>query len=255
MKSNIDIEAERQLFESTLEGRANLTKDEEGDYVRGITQAAWWSWQDRAALAASPRQVACYLIEITDSELKDLHRFSDTCEDSESYDIPKPRMQRLAAIGLIRRTHANCYEITDFGQVVIEVGFPPAAPQLSSEEIPTWQDQDKRGGIKVPGTVHQLMQAEIDALRSLLAEIRPAVARSRDDTVRIDWLDAQDYIHAVQWQCGGRGSPIKTSFYDRDRILIAEGISLRHAIDAAMLLHLQDRDLASAKAPSSSKGM
>lgn len=178
--------------------------------------------------------IACHLIKITESELNDLHRFSDTCEDSEGYDIPKPRMQRLAAIGLIRRTHANCYEITDFGQIVMEAGFPPIAPRFSHDEIPTWQDQDKRGGVEIPGTVHQLMQAEIDALRALLAELRPIAPHSGDDTLRIDWLDAQEYIHALQWQCGPRGTPIKTSFYDRNRVPIAEGISLRHAIDAAM---------------------
>lgn len=57
---------------------------------------------------------------------------------------------------------------------------------------------------------------------------------SIDDTLRIDWLDAQEHIHAHQWQHGPRGTPIKTSFYDRNYVLIAEGISLRHAIDAAM---------------------
>jgi hypothetical protein len=62
----------------------------------------------------------------------------------------------------------------------------------------------------------------------------PVAEHDSSDTVRIDWLDAQDHIHALQWHCGNRGAPVKTSFYDRNRALIAEGISLRHAIDAAM---------------------
>ncbi|HWX01389.1 ParB/RepB/Spo0J family partition protein [Collimonas sp.] len=61
-----------------------------------------------------------------------------------------------------------------------------------------------------------------------------APTQSSDDTLRIDWLDAQEHIHAQQSQHGPRGTPIKTSFYDRNQALIAEGISLRHAIDAAM---------------------
>jgi hypothetical protein len=62
----------------------------------------------------------------------------------------------------------------------------------------------------------------------------PVAEHDSSDTVRMDWLDAQDHIHALQWHCGNRGAPVKTSFYDRNRALIAEGISLRHAIDAAM---------------------
>jgi len=62
-------------------------------------------------------------------------------------------------------------------------------------------------------------------------------ALNSNDTLRIDWLDAQEHIHAQQWQRGPRGTPIKTSFYDQNHALIAEGISLCDAIDEAMQSH------------------
>jgi hypothetical protein len=69
---------------------------------------------------------------------------------------------------------------------------------------------------------------------ALLAKGQATATHCSDDTVRIDWLEAQDHIHALQWQSGGRGTPIKTSLYDRNRVSLGEGISLRKAIDAAM---------------------
>ncbi|HWW99641.1 hypothetical protein [Collimonas sp.] len=130
------------------------------------------------------------MITILPDEFVALRRLKDCFEDGEGYDIATSMVQRLACIGLIRRTHAQHYELTEFGQAVVQHGN------------------------------------------------YPATGLGCDDTLRIDWLDAQEHIHALQWQCGPRGSPIKTSFYDRNRVLIAEGISLRHAIDAAM--HTQE---------------
>ncbi|WP_211441455.1 hypothetical protein [Collimonas humicola] len=69
---------------------------------------------------------------------------------------------------------------------------------------------------------------------ALKAAYAAAITQNHGDTLRMDWLDAQDHIHALQWQTGGRGTPIKTSLYDRNRISLGEGISLRKAIDAAM---------------------
>lgn len=74
-----------------------------------------------------------------------------------------------------------------------------------------------------------------DAGNFLSTAIRlTAPAPGEVDTARIDWLDAQDHLHALQWRANDLGAPVKTSLYDRNRIMIGEGISLRHAVDAAM---------------------
>ncbi|WP_211472667.1 hypothetical protein [Collimonas humicola] len=126
------------------------------------------------------------MITILPDEFAALLRMKDCFEDGEGHNIAAPMVQRLACIGLIRRTHAQHYEITEFGRAVEQHGN------------------------------------------------YPATGLGSDDTLRIDWLDAQEHTHAHQWQHGPRGTSIKTSFYDRNYALIAEGISLRHAIDAAM---------------------
>ncbi|WP_143751242.1 hypothetical protein [Collimonas sp. PA-H2] len=126
------------------------------------------------------------MITILPDEFTALRRMKDCFEDGEGYDVADSMVERLACIGLIRKTHAQHYEFTEFGRAVVQHGN------------------------------------------------YPATGLGSDDTLRIDWLDAQEHIHAHQWQHGPRGTPIRTSFYDRNYVLIAEGISLRHAIDAAM---------------------
>lgn len=59
-------------------------------------------------------------------------------------------------------------------------------------------------------------------------------SEANNDTLRIDWLDAQEHIHALQWHSGTPGTPVKTRFYNPNRVLIAEGNSLRQAVDVAM---------------------
>lgn len=59
-------------------------------------------------------------VSITPVEMKAFQRFCDTCEDGEAYDVPKVMMKRLACIGLVRLVTRDIYEITSFGQSVID---------------------------------------------------------------------------------------------------------------------------------------
>lgn len=68
-------------------------------------------------------------------ELAGLRRFKETCDDGEGYDVPKAMMQRLAEIGVVRRTSGSYYETTDFGLRVLEpteAGAPTAAAEPAS---------------------------------------------------------------------------------------------------------------------------
>ncbi len=70
-------------------------------------------------------------------ELAALHRFQETCEDSEGYDVGKDMMKRLAAIGVIESKGFNRYQFTEFGDYVVENRAPsapgtPEAPQTAA---------------------------------------------------------------------------------------------------------------------------
>jgi len=58
-----------------------------------------------------------------------------------------------------------------------------AAAELATR-VPTWQEQDKKGGKALPGTVRELMQAEIDALRGALAAAPQEQAPADKDAIR-----------------------------------------------------------------------
>lgn len=60
-------------------------------------------------------------------------RFVECADDGEGYDVPKPMMQRLAQIGVVRRTHANYYETTEIGLSIL--AQPSAQP--SDTPVPT----------------------------------------------------------------------------------------------------------------------
>ncbi|ENO7534241.1 hypothetical protein M0R25_003436 [Morganella morganii] len=52
-------------------------------------------------------------------DLNNLKRFDETCEDSQPYDVPKEKMQRLAELGVVRRHSKSYYSITSFGMYVL----------------------------------------------------------------------------------------------------------------------------------------
>ena len=59
-------------------------------------------------------------VSISNGEVDALRRFHECVTDGEGWDVPKPMMQRLAKIGLVRRVTANIYEHTEFGLVVLD---------------------------------------------------------------------------------------------------------------------------------------
>ena len=52
-------------------------------------------------------------------DLNNLKRFDETCEDSQPYDVPKEKMQRLAELGVVLRHSKSYYSITSFGMYVL----------------------------------------------------------------------------------------------------------------------------------------
>lgn len=87
----------------------------------------------RAQQAAAPGALDLLNAE----ELAALHRFQETCEDSEGYDVGKDMMKRLAAIGVIESKGFNRYQFTEFGDYVVENRAPsapgtPEAPQTAA---------------------------------------------------------------------------------------------------------------------------
>jgi len=73
------------------------------------------------------------------NELAALRRFDECAQDGEGYDVPKEMMQRLAEIGVVRRTSGSYYEHTDFGQHVLGNTPPPSGPYFANEgREPDW---------------------------------------------------------------------------------------------------------------------
>jgi hypothetical protein len=50
---------------------------------------------------------------MTDGEKKAALRFCDTCDDNEGYDVPRPMMKRLEALGLVIDKKFGRFEQTD----------------------------------------------------------------------------------------------------------------------------------------------
>lgn len=77
-------------------------------------------------------------------EMAALRRFDETCQDGEGYDVPKTMMQRLAAIGVVRRTSGSYYETTEFGLRVLDQPAPsapgtPEAPVDAMAQFAAWK--------------------------------------------------------------------------------------------------------------------
>lgn len=59
---------------------------------------------------------------LNSDELAALRRFDECAQDGEGYDVPKEMMQRLAEIGVVQRRSGAYYQVTAFGQRVLEGG-------------------------------------------------------------------------------------------------------------------------------------
>jgi hypothetical protein len=56
-----------------------------------------------------------WLNQVTAEDWAALRRFYECVEDGEGYDVPLPRMARLADIGLVRKVRGTVYEFTQLG--------------------------------------------------------------------------------------------------------------------------------------------
>jgi hypothetical protein len=70
---------------------------------------------------------------LTPQDMEDLRRLEDLFTDDQGWDLPKERMQRLAELGVIRRTNRDRYALTAFGCWCVGEwrGLP----------LKTWQEQ------------------------------------------------------------------------------------------------------------------
>lgn len=81
--------------------------------------------------------------KLTPDEMVALLRFCETCDDGQGYDVPKPMMKRLARVGVVNHSSGGFYEITEFGDAVIDAGVvgsgasvrPEAAIKLQAAEL------------------------------------------------------------------------------------------------------------------------
>jgi hypothetical protein len=129
--------SEREAFEAWASDQGFvLTRTVHGDDYQDLrTQGPWDAWQARAPQpsgAAGDRLPFAILAD----ELEALHRFYETTEDGQDYDVPVPMMKRLAVIGLVRRVTGNRYEFTDFGLSVRNGDFADAS--LASPSSGGW---------------------------------------------------------------------------------------------------------------------
>lgn len=115
-------------------------------------------------------------------ELEALHRFYETTEDGQDYDVPVPMMKRLAVIGLVRRVTGNRYEFTNFGLSVRNGDFDAAQPARTSapavgarQRVTAFLDEyEKRRGLDPEqitslGTADEPLVLAASDLRSLLS--------------------------------------------------------------------------------------
>lgn len=69
-------------------------------------------WNTRAALQSQDREDAPFLQE---DDQHALHRFIETTEDGQGYDIGKDRIKRLAELGVVSNQGFGRYSVTAFG--------------------------------------------------------------------------------------------------------------------------------------------
>lgn len=91
----------------------------------------YWHNTETDSTAESHAQTTAPVLSA--DEFKALARFCDTCEDGEGYDVPKKMMKQLARIGVVNHVNSGVYELTEFGQYVIDT---VQQPQLSPVQEP-----------------------------------------------------------------------------------------------------------------------
>jgi|GEM_PF-4853454 len=133
-------DVERAMVAEIAELRLAAAKVEapaQGEILRLQRLLAHKDGQITALTAKAAQQAAApgALDLLNAEELAALHRFQETCEDSEGYDVGKDMMKRLAAIGVIESKGFNRYQFTEFGDYVVENRAPsaPGTPEAPAE--------------------------------------------------------------------------------------------------------------------------
>lgn len=104
-----------------------------GDYDSiKAAQALVLRAEAKAAVQAVPVALP---FAILDEEMSAFRRFDECVRDGQGYDVPKPMMNRLAELGLVRRVSANFYEHTTFGCAVINGYFDTASQAQHADAL------------------------------------------------------------------------------------------------------------------------
>ena len=103
-------------------------------------------------LLAQPEQMPVNNAFLTTPEMAAFSRFLETCEDGEGYDVPKSMMHRLAQIGVVRHLSRGIYNITEFGQSVIDTApvAPIGADDVTDEMLAIYFDDDSMEWQNIP---------------------------------------------------------------------------------------------------------
>ncbi|WP_314435826.1 hypothetical protein [Massilia timonae] len=128
-------------------------------------------------------------------EMAALRRFDETCQDGEGYDVPKTMMQRLAAIGVVRRTSGSYYETTEFG---LRVLHQSARSAPGTPEAPTQLMQALTTGIplKEPVSIGKALWAQREARAVLSGGTGPVAAVHLVNIGLTGWVHTKETAEA-----------------------------------------------------------
>lgn len=86
---------------------------------------------------------------LTDQHTRDLLRVRECFDDNEGYDVPKARMQDLAETGLVNHIARGIYQITAFGDFVLDLldlkAASPSVTPINLEAMCLWIAEDAFG--------------------------------------------------------------------------------------------------------------
>ncbi|HAK91126.1 hypothetical protein [Massilia timonae] len=181
------IAAQSQGAQTAYEELLQAARDLRGELVVANALIERRTRERDEALAAQQAAAPGALDLMNADEMAALRRFDETCQDGEGYDVPKTMMQRLAAIGVVRRTSGSYYETTEFGLRVLHQSAPsaPGTPETPAgfQLVP----------IKLP-----------DAIVDQIASASYDLDDTAREIVREDWACALGMLRAAQLD-GGQG--------------------------------------------------
>lgn len=153
---------------------------EPAELVEAARAAACDAWMERARRAAASPVVRAQSEESAPSllnadELAALRRFDETCQDGEGYDVPKPMMQRLTEIGVVRRRYGAYYQVTQYGLAVLSASTQQACTGLDAKDAERYRAL--RDAKKIPAQVWHALESgeDVDGAVDLLIALRSPI--------------------------------------------------------------------------------